>query len=203
MMLAPLRRVAVGSDKVEGIMRKKLLGSFVVVVLVAVTAFGFRADADAQNTATQGHSLVGTWLVDTDPETSDNALDTLSFTADGTATDVEPGGFVTLGAWEATGEQMANLTMVAYELDEDGSNVGSTTIRVSIEVSADGTSFTGEYTIEFIQPDGTSNGEAGPGIVTGERLAVEGQGTPAMTLGEFFGQFEGQEGRTEDATPVP
>ena len=183
-------------------MRRRLLGSFVVVVLVAVTALGFRAAGDAQDTATRGHPLVGTWLADTDPEASDNALDTLSFTADGTFTDVEAGGFVQLGAWEATGERTANLTMVSYELDEGGNNVGSFTLRVSIEVGADGTSFTAEYTIEFVQADGTSNGEAGPGIVTGERLVVEGPGTPAMALDEFFGQFEGQEGRTAEATPV-
>ena len=184
-------------------MRPRLLGSFVVVLLVAVTAFGFRADAGAQDTATQGHPLVGTWLADTDPEASDNALDTVSFTADGTFTDVEAGGFVSLGAWEATGERTANLAIVAYELDEEGNNIGSTTIRVSIEVGTDGTSFTAEYTIASIQPDGTSGGGAGPGNVTGERLVVEGPGTPTMTLYEFFGQFEGQEGRTAEATPVP
>ena len=184
-------------------MPQRLLGSFVVVLLVAVAAFGFRSDADAQETSTQGHPLVGTWLADTDPEATGNALDTLSFTADGTFTDVEAGGFVQLGAWEATGERTANLAIVAYELDEEGNNIGSTTIRVSIEVGADGNRFTAEYTIEFIQADGTSGGEAGPGIVTGERLVVEGPGTPAMTLDEFFGQFEGQEGRTAEATPVP
>jgi len=184
-------------------MRPRLLGSFVVVLLVAVTAFGFRADADAQETSTQGHPLVGTWLVDTNPDASDNALDTVIFTTDGTFTNVESGGFVSLGAWEATGERTANLTIVAYELDEEGINIGSTTIRASIEVGADGNHFSGEYTIEFVQADGTSNGEAGPGIVTGERLVVEGPGTPAMTLEEFFGQFEGQEGMTAEATPVP
>lgn len=93
--------------------------------------------------------------------------------------------------------------MVTYEWDEGGGNVGSFTIRVSIEVGADGNSFTGEYTIEFVQADGTSGGEAGPGIVTGERLVVEGPNTPALTLEEFFGQFEGQEGRPAEATPVP
>ena len=184
-------------------MRPRLLGSFVVVLLVAMTASGFRSDAAAQDTATQGHPLVGTWLVDTNPDASDNALDTVNFTTDGTFTNVETGGFVSLGAWEATGERTANLTIVAYELDEEGNNIGSTTIRVFIEVGANGNSFSGEYTIEFVQADGTSNGEAGPGIVSGERLVVEGPGTPAMTLAEFFGQFEGQEGRTAEATPVP
>ena len=184
-------------------MHPRLLGSFVVVLLVAMTASGLRSGAAAQDTAPQGHPLIGTWLADTNPDASDNALDTVSFTADGTFTNVEAGGFVSLGAWEATGERTANLTIVAYELDEEGNNVGSTTLRVSIEVGADSNSFAADVTIEFIQADGTSNGEAGPAIVTGERLGVEGPGTPAMTLDEYFGQFEGQEGRNAEATPVP
>ena len=141
-------------------MRPRLLGSFVVVLLVTVTAFGFRADADAQDTATQGHPLVGTWLVDTDPDASDNALDTVIFTTDGTFTNVETGGFVSLGAWEATGERTANLTFGSYELDEEGNNVGSFTLRVSIETGADGNSFSGEYTIEFVQFEGQEGGAA-------------------------------------------
>lgn len=183
-------------------MRARLLGLFVVALLAAVTVLGFRANAGAQEVTAQGHSLVGTWIVDTDPDNAGNALDTVSFTTDGTFTNVEAGGFVSLGAWEPTGEKSANLTFLAYELDEEGANLGSTIIRVAIEAGADGNNFTGEYTIAFVQPNGASGGEAGPGIVTGQRLVVEGPGTPDMTLQEFFSQFEGQEGRTEEATPA-
>jgi|SRR5215211_4236062 len=204
MMPAPGRRVAVGTIKKERIMRQRLLGSFVVVALVIVTAVGFRADAAAQNTATQGHPLVGTWLADTDPETPDNALDTFVFGADGAYVQSEVGGGSLLGAWEATGDRTAILTAVGAEGDDEGNNFGSIKVRASIEVSDDGNRFTAEFTMEFIQPDGTSSGEAGPGIATGERLVVEAPGTPVITFEELFGAFDGEteEGETE-ATPAP
>lgn len=181
-------------------MRQRRLGSFIVVALVAVTVVGFRADADAQDTATQGHPLVGTWLADTDPETPDNALDTFMFDVDGGYVQSEAGGGSLLGAWEATGDRTAILTAVGAEADEAGTNVGSIKIRASIEVSADGTSFTAEFTMELIEPDGTSSGQAGPGGATGERLVVEAPGTPVITFEELFGQFEGE---ADEATPAP
>ena len=202
-MPVPDRHAAVGSINEEDIMPLRLFGSFVVIVLLAVTAVGFRSDADAHDTSTQGHPLVGTWLADTDQETSDNALDTFVFSSDGAYAQSEAGGGSLLGAWEATGERTATLTAVGAEADEEGTNVGSITIRASIEVSDDGNSFTAEYTIEFIQPDGTTSGEAGPGIATGERLVAEPPGTPVITFEELFAAFDGQEGTTAEATPVP
>ena len=186
-------------------MRQRLFGSFVIVVLVAVTAFGFRPDADAQDTPTQGHPLVGTWLADTDPDAADNALDTFVFSADGGYAQSEAGGGSLLGAWEATGERTATLTAVGAEGDGEGANVGSITIRASIEVSDDGASFTAVYTLEVVQPDGTGSGEAGPGIATGDRLVVEAPGTPAITFEELFGGFEVQTegGETGEAEATP
>jgi len=180
-------------------MHKKRLGSFLVVFLITLAAFGLRTGTAAQHTATAGHPLVGTWLADTDQESSDNALDTFAFSADGIYYQSEAGGGSLLGAWEATGERTATLTAVGAEADEDGTNFGSMWIRASIEVSEDGNSFTAEYTIEFVQPDGTPSGEAGPGIVTGERLVVEAPGTPTVTLEELFGAFDGE----QEATPGP
>ena len=122
-------------------------------------------------------------------------------------------GSVSLGVWEATGEQTATLTIVAAEGDDDGTNYGTIIIRATIEVNADGGSFTPEYTFEFIDPDGTSSGEAGPGFAIGERVVVEAPGTPVMTMEEMFSQMEdgsgesdGQESEVDEgdreATPV-
>jgi hypothetical protein len=197
-MSAPDRRVAVGSVNEEEIMRQRLLGSFVVVLLVAVTAFGFCSDADAQETSTQGHPLVGTWLADTDLGDPANAQDTFLFTADGGYVQSEAGGTATLGVWQATGGTTATLTLAAAAGDDEGNNFGSIKIRASIEVGADGNSFTAEYTIEFIQPDGTSSGEGGPGHATGVRMTVEAPGTPVMTLDELYSRFAGR----PEATPV-
>ena len=180
-------------------MHKKFLGSFLIVFLIAVAAFGLRSGTAAQDTTTEGHPLVGTWLADTDQESPDNALDTFVFSADGTFFQSEAGGGSVLGAWEATGDRTATLTAVGAEADENGTNVGSIWIRASIEVSEDGNSFTAEYTIEFVQPDGAASGEAGPGIATGDRLVVEAPGTPTVTFEELFGAFDGQ----PEATPEP
>ncbi len=184
-------------------MRPRMLVSLVVGVLLALVAAGHRTGVGAQDTTTQGHPLVGTWLADTDQENPDNAVDVFQFTADGTYVEMDANGDSSLGAWEATGDTTATLTVVQGEADDEGTNFGTFMIRASIEVSADGNSFTAEYTFEFIQPDGTSSGEAGPGIATGERLVVEAPGTPAMTFEEFFGSFGGDEGESEEATPAP
>ena len=53
-----------------------------------------------------------------------------------------------MGSWEATGPTSFNMTMT--ESDEGGSRHGPR----DGEVSADGQSFTADYTIEFIE-DGT------------------------------------------------
>jgi hypothetical protein len=152
----------------------------------------------AQDTATAGHPLVGTWLADTDTDDESNALEVFTFHADGSFISVDAEGFAQLGAWETTGATTANLTLVIYETDEEGADAGSVTIRAAVEASDDGSSFTASYTFEFVGPDGTSTGEAGPGSASGTRLAVEAPGEPVMSLEEMFGLFEG----TPEATPA-
>jgi len=185
--------------------RPTVLATFVLTALVAligVFAIGpSLQDTSAQDTATQGHPLVGTWLADTDPEDSSEAPEIFLFNADGTYVHVEDGS-ASLGSWEATGATTANLTIVAYEADEEGTIFGSITVRASIEVSTDGTSFTAQYTLEFTDPDGASSGEAGPGTVTATRLGVEAPGTPVMTLDELFSAFEGTPEASPEATPT-
>ena len=182
--------------------RMPVFPSFVlaaVIALVGAFAIGLSLrDTIAQDIATQDHPLNGVWLADTDPEDASNALDVFTFSADGAYIQAESGGFVSLGSWEATGAATANLTIVSYESDDEGTNFGSLKIRASIEVSEDGASFSGQYTLEFIVPDGISAGEAGPGAVTGTRLVVQAPVTTVMTFDELFGGFEG----APEATPT-
>jgi hypothetical protein len=158
-----------------------------VVLLAAVMMLGTLivgghvfAAQDATPVTPAEHPLVGAWLVDAEPENPDNQLELDIFSADGTLTGVLVDG-VTAGVWEPTGENTANITF--RFLDVEGSGI----IRASIEVAPDGESFTGTYTLEFIDPDGTSSGEIGPGLVEGTRLAVEPMGTPVASFEEAFG----------------
>jgi hypothetical protein len=182
----------------EVVMHRRLVVPVVTVLFLALAGFGLRAGVTAQD-ATADHPLVGTWLVDTDPAEPTNTRDTFLFTADGGYAQTDAAGGTTLGAWETTGATTATLTIVAAAGDDEGNNVGTVTIRATITVSPDGTTFTADYTIELIDPDGTSRGEAGPGQALGERLTVEAPGTPALSLDELFAGREG----TPEATPAP
>jgi hypothetical protein len=71
------------------------------------------------------------------------------------------------------------LTLILPGSEDDGSFAGTFVIRASVDVDASGDSFTGEYSGEFVMPDGTRTGEYGPGNVTGTRLRPEAMGTPA------------------------
>lgn len=144
----------------------------------------------------QGHPLVGLWLVDNDPESDTDVPENVSFSSDGTIVDVN-GAEVTLGVWEATGPSTANAMFSQYFADDEDNYDGGYTVRVMVEVSADGTSFTGQYTVELLNPDGTTSGQAGPATVNATKVVVEAPGTPVMTQDELFGSFEDE----AEATP--
>jgi hypothetical protein len=185
--------------------RSTVLATFVLAAMIAIVgvfAAGLsHRGISAQDTSTEDHPLVGTWLTNTDPQMA-GEYEPMIFHADGTYVDVEVGGDVLLGTWEATGATTAILTIQGFEADDEGTVGGGITIRASIEVSEDGNTFTGQYTIEFINADGSSTGEAGPGEVTGTRMPAEAPGTPVMSLDELFGSFEGAPQASPEATPT-
>jgi hypothetical protein len=140
--------------------------------------------------AASAHPLVGSWLADIDAGDPSDPPALITFRADGTYVQSEIDG---VGAWAATGEQTAALTLHSLGPGPDGAAV-VVTIRATVEVAADGQSFTAAYTLELTRPDGTSTGEYGPGTATGTRVAVEPMGTPVGTLADLFTQFEAPEG---------
>ncbi len=64
------------------------------------------------------------------------------------------------------------------------------TIRATGEVSADGQTFTAEFTLE-ITGGPSPAGEYGPGHVTATRIPVEPMGTPVGSLNDLFSQLAG------------
>lgn len=166
--------------------------------LVGIIAIGWSpGPTNAQEASMQGHALVGTWLVDNDPDSDTNLPETISFSSDGTLVDVQ-GSDVTLGVWQPTGPSTATVTFTQYWADDNGDYAGGSVVRASVEIAADGNSFTAQYNVEILNPDGTSTGQAGPGTVTATRVVAEAPGTPVMGLEELFGSFEG----TPEATPA-
>jgi hypothetical protein len=150
---------------------------------------------DATPATMAEHSLVGVWLLDTDAMDPANAPEVTVFTDDGAYISVDAEGATTLGAWEGTGPETATLTLVSTGSDEAGGFAGTFMVRATITVDASGETFTAEYTGEFIDPEGASEGEFGPGTAMATRIAVEPMGSPAGPLSVLF-----EEGA---ATPTP
>ncbi len=94
-------------------------------------------ETSAQDDSMQGHALVGTWLVDNDPETDSNLPELISFSSDGTLVDVQ-GTEVTLGVWEPTGPSTATVTFSLYWADDNDEYAGGSMVRASVELDADG-----------------------------------------------------------------
>jgi hypothetical protein len=174
------------------------LSPFVAVLLVVVVGLMVSTRGVIAQEADQ-HPLVGTWLLDSDTEDPENLMEVDIFTSDGAYISVEAEGAVTLGAWEATGDLTADMTIWSPAPEEEGG--GMFIIRVAVEVAEDGQSFTAEYTFEVIGPDGATMGEGeyGPGSASATRLTAEPMGTPAGTFDDLFSMFGGE----EEATPEP
>lgn len=176
-------------------MRRTSMFILTAVVLLGTLLIGggiFVAAQDATPTATTGHPIVGSWILDTDADDPENPLSQVLFSSDGAYLQVDDDGVV-VGAWESTGAATADLTFSF--VDEEG---GMGTIRASLEVEPDGQTLTATYTLEFVDSAGESSGELGPGLAEGTRMAVEGPGDPASSFEDFFGGFEG----TPEATPA-
>lgn len=178
-------------------MRRTSLLALSVVTLLGVLFAGVSARVIAQDTATPAagndHPLIGSWLLNTDPENPDEPLSLVSFAAGGTFIEVDSDGVIGLGAWEATGDTTANLTF-SY-VDGEG---GMMTIRASIVVDAGGRSFTASYTTDLRDPaTGEWSGEIGPDTAVGVRMVVESPGTPVASSDEYF-TAQG----TPEATPA-
>ena len=181
--------------------------SFLVLVmlisLIAIGALGRTAGTSAQDYATPGemakHPFVGTWQLDTDMDDPENAPELVIVTADGSYLEVDAEGGVGVGTWESTGDRTVNLTIRFLNGDEEGF-AGLAIVRAEGEVAEDGQSWTASYTLEFVDPDGTTTGEYGPASAYAMRLPVEPMGSPVGSFTDLFEQFEGT---PEAGTPTP
>jgi len=152
--------------------RASITAMTIMLMLVA-----FAPAALAQD---QEHPMVGSWVKDPAPDDPANQNDLTVFNADGTILDFaqpQPG----VGSWVPTEDGGFAATSVYPLVDPEAGFLGYITARLVGQVSEDGQTMSGTYTIEFpSEPAGMfPPGEYGPADWTASRVAVEPQGEPA------------------------
>jgi len=129
------------------------------------------------------HPIVGTWRETATEEGIPPLALTTVFSAEGTIIgagaplfQLEPGVVIFIGpgtgVWEATGPNAVAYTVDLLLADAEGNPAGRQTVYGTREVSADGQTFTGEYTYTVSDPAGTLLFSSG-GMDEGTRLIVE------------------------------
>lgn len=184
--------------------RASVLVALVAAVLVGAVGVG-RAAVTATRQATPGaaaqHPLVGTWIVDPEPDDPTNPPSFDVYMADGTAINIGSEG-ATAGAWEATGPRTATVTFVGLF-----GGVGSGTsfiVRANVEVDETGQGFTAPHSFTLVAADGTVLAAAEGGAARGTRINPEPReavGTPLAGLPTWT-PVTPEAGAPEAATPA-
>ena len=114
---------------------------------LALAARGAAAQ-DATPASLAGHPLVGSWIVDRNPDDPTEIPTYNVITSDGTIFDPSVGG---AGVWDATGPNSANFTLTGTIAELGGYFL----VRASITVDEGGGSATATYSSTVAAADGT------------------------------------------------
>jgi hypothetical protein len=171
--------VAAAQKQGRVIMRRLIVFLSVAVVLllgvVATLARGATAQEATPSAMTQ-HPIVGTWIVDRDPNDPTEIPTYNVITADGGIIDPTVGG---AGVWEATGSNTANFTLTGT-IAEIG---GYFLVHGSFTVDAGGGTATASYSSTLFAADGTVVDPEGQGTAQYTRLTVAPEGTEGPLAG--------------------
>jgi hypothetical protein len=159
--------------------RSSAATSILVITLLAVGGLASVTLAQDASSTTADSPVVGAWLLGLGSDMS-SAPTTAVFQADGTYIQTD-GAETAVGSWTATGPTSGDLTFTAYQLTPEG-EVGSATVRGSVEVAPDGT-LTGTFSLEYGGATGTPSGEYGPATVTATRIGIEPMGSDLIPMG--------------------
>jgi hypothetical protein len=165
-----------------------------VVIVAAILAPGpapLRAGAQVATPSTGSNSFVGAWRLTTiTPFGPSQSL--ITFTSDGTVIfsdrpslpgDVGfPVSFISAahGAWEATGPDTASATFVEFVTDGEGNFLVIVTDSIEVTLSADGDTFSGQFSSVSTDPAGNVL-YVGGGTVEATRITVQPLATPLAT----------------------
>ena len=147
--------------------------AFLLSLVLMLVAFSATALAQYEE-----HPNVATWIGLGPEGESGDPIAITTIAADGTARDWTPNG-PGIGTWEPTGERSFKTTFMYPISDPEAGFVGIVTLRIVGEVSMDGQTATGVYTLGFLDgPEGAfpPAGEYGPVEFTSIRMANESIG---------------------------
>jgi len=142
--------------------RAAAIPTSIVLALAALTP-GVLAD---QHEGSAEHPIVGTWVIESSPEDTANSLELGVFGAGGTMVNIGD-GVTWAGSWEPTDEDSIVGTFHSLANDPEAGFGGLVTVRFSGDVSEDGQSFVGTFTVEIpaavAEAIGAPAGQLGPG----------------------------------------
>ena len=164
--------------------------SVVAVLLVGVLAVDRTGPTTAQDA--EGPDLAGSWRVAISFADGRTIVGLSTYGADGTAVSsglpaqpAPPGAppgvvFLSLGhgAWEATGPDAANVTVVHLRASPEGQPLGTLTARMAVTVGGDGQTYSGELVSTLADPAGNALATFSA-TLQATRIAAEAPGTPA------------------------
>ncbi len=127
----------------------------------------------AQSPEATDHALVGTWIVATGDDAASDASDLYVVHADGTVTDVPIDGPVGVGSWLADGDRGATITLLSPLSDDEGGFAGHRVARGTVDVSEDGASLTGAFSVELTSGADGTTGQLGHIDIVGQRVVAE------------------------------
>ena len=173
--------------------RLGVLLTLVALVVVASTGtWHLSSLAQDATPAAEQQGIVSSWILTATVTDQGDRFSFVNF-----STFMPGGGLVTTapdsplghGAWEPSGDGAYAVTIVFPDFDDDeGALEGQATVRATITLGPDGTTFTGPFLTEIIDDAGDVLFSYG-GTVEGQRIEVETLGTPLV-------------GTPESATPA-
>ena len=172
--------------------RLGVLLTLVALVVVASTGTWHPSSlAQDATPAAEQEGIVGSWIITatvTDQGDSFSFVNFSTFMPGGGLVTTAPDSPLGHGAWEPSGDGTYAVTIVFPDFDDDeGALEGQATVRSTITLGPEGTTFTGPFLTEITDDTGELLFSYG-GTVQGQRIGVEPLGTP-------------QTGTSQSATP--